>query len=95
MLRTSAFAKAGRVAMIPAQYTNSLWALATAPIPEEVETHVSFLSGNKIVCACADGTVHMYQFSPDGAITRVEVYFFIKCCLLFIICRYEILMNWT
>lgn len=71
--KTSAFAKAGRVAMIPAQYTNSLWALATATIPEEVETHVSFLTGNKIVCACADGTVHMYQFSPDGAINRVEV----------------------
>ena len=59
--------------MIPAQYTNSLWALATAPIPEEVETHVAFLGGNKMVAAAADGTIHLYQFSPDGAINRVEV----------------------
>jgi len=71
--KTSAFAKAGRVAMIPAQYTNSLWALATAPIPEEIETHVAFLAQNKMVAAAADGTIHLYQFSPDGAINRVEI----------------------
>ena len=74
--RTSAFAKAGRVAMIPAQYTNSLWALATATIPEEVETHVTFIGGNKIVCVCHDGSLHLYQFSADGSINRVEVHRF-------------------
>lgn len=62
--------------MIPAQYTNSLWALATAPIPEEIETHVAFLAQNKMVAAATDGTIHLYQFSPDGAINRVEVNFF-------------------
>jgi len=71
--KTSAFAKAGRVAMIPAQYTNSLWALATATIPEEVETHVTFIGGNKIVCVCHDGSLHLYQFSADGSINRVEI----------------------
>ena len=76
--------------MIPAQYTNSLWALATAPIPEEVETHVAFLAQNKMVAAAADGTIHLYQFSPDGAINRVEVKFF----FVFIYRRYLLVEFW-
>jgi len=71
--KTSAFARAGRVAMIPTQYTDSLWALATGPIPEETESHVCFMSQNRIAVVAVDGTVHLFQFSTDGALNRVEV----------------------
>ena len=59
--------------MIPTQYTDSLWALATGPIPEETESHVCFMNQNRIAVVAVDGTVHLFQFSTDGALNRVEV----------------------
>ena len=42
MYRKSAFAKIG------ANYTDSMWALATASIPEEKVTKVSFIGSNRL-----------------------------------------------
>ena len=43
-LRKSAFAAAGRVSVIGSNYTDSMWSLASAPIPEEQVTHGEILS---------------------------------------------------
>lgn len=65
--RKSAFAKIG------ANYTDSMWALATATIPEEKVTKVSFIGTNRLVCVCVDSSINFYQFGAEGAITRTEV----------------------
>ena len=63
----SAFAKIG------SNYTDSMWALATASIPEEKVTKVGFIGSQRLVCICVDQSVSFYQFSPEGVINRTEV----------------------
>ena len=65
--------KSALSSVIGGNYTDSMWSLATGPIPEERITHVAFIGSNRLVCVSVDGSIHFYHFSPEGAINRTEV----------------------